>query len=68
MADSVTNLTKLFFLNILSLFYYINLRSSIIFFLFSGDMHRGISLSITIFSSSFVTFSELFCDEVSKTL
>ena len=44
--------------------YYVNLRSSIIFCLFSGDMYSFISL---ICSSPFVTVSKLFFGEVFET-
>ena len=48
------------------LHYCINLRSSIIFLIFSGYMYLslGISLSRPIFSALFVTASELFSGEV----
>ena len=48
------------------LYYYINLRSSISFCLFSGDIYLslGISLSSPIFSALFVTVSKLFCNKV----
>ena len=48
---------KLLFFEILLLSYYINLRSLIICFLFSGDIY--LSLLSPIFSPSFVTVSEL---------
>ena len=56
---------KLLFFEILLLSYYINLRSLIICFLFSGDIY--LSLSSPIFSPSFVTISELLCGKVFET-
>ena len=62
-------LKNLLFFDIPLLYYYINLSSSIIFCLFSGERHIffGISLSSLIYSGSFVTVSELFCGEVTET-
>ena len=69
MVDFVHYLKSLLFFDISLLYYYITLRSSIIFCLFSGDIYLslGISLSRPIFYASFVTISELFCGEVLET-
>ena len=69
MVDLVYCLTSLLFFGILILYYYINLRSSMIFCLFSGDIYLslGITLSNLIFSASLSTVSELFCGEVLET-
>ena len=58
-------LKKLYFYCILLLYYYINLRPSIIFCVSSGDIYYslGISLSCSIFSVSFKTFFDLFCGD-----
>ena len=58
----------IFWYPIIIYLYYINLRSSIIFYLSSGDIYLslGISLWNPIFSSSFVI--ELFCGEFVETL
>ena len=59
-------LKKLYFYCILLLYYYINLRPSIIFCVSSGDIiyySLGISLSCSIFSVSFKTFFDLFCGD-----
>ena len=57
-------LTNLLFFDILLLCYYINLRSSIIFCLSSGDLYLSLGISL---SSPFVIVSELFCDELLQT-
>ena len=49
------------------LYFYINLRSSIICCLFSENMYLSNSLLKSIFSISFAIVSELFCDEVLET-
>ena len=66
MVNLVYCLTSLLFFDIPLLYHYINLRSSIIFCLFSGDMYfsLGIYLSIPIFFASFVTVSELFFSKI----
>ena len=56
-------LTNLLFFGIPLLYYYINLRSAIIFWLSSGDIYFSLAISLT---CSFVTVSELFCSEVFK--
>ena len=69
--DLVYYLINLFFFDIPSFYYYINLRSSIIFCLFSGDIYISFFRYFSIkskFSASFITVSELFCDEVIETL
>ena len=50
------------------IYYKINLRSSIILCLIPGDisLSLGLFLGTLIFSVSFVTVSELFCDEILK--
>ena len=69
MVDLVHYLTSLLIFDIALLNYYIYLRPLIICCLFSGDVYisLGISLCSPIFSSSFVTVSELFCGEVFAT-
>ena len=57
MAHLVYCLTSLLFFDIPLLYYYINLRSSIIFFLSSGDIYLPLCTSL---SFSFVIVSELF--------
>ena len=54
------------FIDIPLLYYHINLRSLIICCLSSGDVYHSLSISLltSIFSSSFVTISELFYGEV----
>ena len=47
------------------LYYYINLRSSIIFCLSSGDIYLSLGVSL---SCSFVPVFELFCGEFFETL
>ena len=66
MVDLMYYLTNLLFFDILLLYYYTNLRSSIIFCLVSGDIYLSfdISLSSAIFSVSFITVPELFCGKV----
>ena len=56
MVDMVYYLTNLLFFDILLSYYCINLRSSIIFCLFSGDIHLSLCISL---SCSFITVSEL---------
>ena len=58
MVDLVYCQTNLLFFDIPLLYYYINLRSSIIFCFSSGDTYLSLSISL---SYSFVTVSELFC-------
>ena len=64
MVDLMYCLVHLLLFDILLLYYYINLRSSIIFCLSSGEIYlfSGISLSC-----SFVTVFQLFCDKVFET-
>ena len=59
-------LKNLLFFDIPLLYYYSNLRSSTFFDLCFGDTHLSfvISLSGSIFYDSFLTASELCCDEV----
>ena len=64
MIHLVYYLTNVLVFDISLLYYYINLRSSIIFCLFSGDLY--ISLGIYL-SCSFATVSELFCCKVFET-
>ena len=54
---------------ILLLYYYINLRSSVVFCLFSGDIYLSLSISllITIFFASFITVSKLLYGGVLET-
>ena len=58
---------KFTFFGILLLYYYINLRTSVIFSFFWRCLLLNISLSIPIFSASFVTVSELFYGEFIET-
>ena len=69
MVDLMYFLTNLSFFVVTLLHYHINLRSSIIFCLFSGDIDffLGISLSNHVFSASRSSVHELFCGEVLKT-
>ena len=60
MVDLLYYLTSLFFFDVTVLYYYINLRSSIIFWLSSGDIYLSFGISL---SCSFVIVSELFCNE-----
>ena len=56
--------TNLLLFDILLLHYYINLRSSMIFRPFSGDISLSLDISLGIsLSLSFVTVSKLFCCE-----
>ena len=57
-------LTNLSFFDIPLLYYYINLRSSLIFCLSYGDIYLSLGSSL---SCSFLTHSELFCCEVFET-
>ena len=61
MVDLVYYLTNLSFFDIPLLYCYINLRSSIIFYLSSEDIYISIGIS---FSCSFVIVSELFGGEI----
>ena len=62
MVDLVYYLTNLLFFNIISIYYYINLRLSIIFCLSSGDIYLSLGISIGIsLSCSFATVFKLFC-------
>ena len=61
MVDLVYCLTNLLFFDIPLIYYYINLRSSIISCLSSGDIYLSLAISL---SYSLVTVSELFCSEV----
>ena len=69
MVHLVYYLTDLLFFYIPLLYYHINLKPSIVFSRFSGDvcLSLGISLSSPIFFSSFVTVSELFFGVVIET-
>ena len=69
MADLVHCLTNLLLFDIPLLYYYINLRSSIIFCLLSRDIYLSLCISLLtpVFSTYFVTVSELFCSEVLET-
>ena len=58
MVDLVYSLKNLLFFDIPLLQYYIDLRSSIIFYFFSGDIYLSLGFSL---SCSFLTLSELFC-------
>ena len=60
MVDLLYYLTSLFFFDVTVLYYYINLRSSIIFWLSSGDIYLSFGISL---SCSFVIVSELFYNE-----
>ena len=57
-------LINLLFFDITLLYYYILLKSSIIFCLFSGNICLSLRISLwsLLFSSSFLTVSELFCE------
>ena len=65
MVDLVYFLKNLIFFDIPSLYYYINLRSSIISYLSFRDIYLSLGISL---SCSFVTVSELFCCEFFETL
>ena len=65
MVDLVYYLTSLLFFVIPLLYYYINLRSSIISPLFPGDIYLSLSYSIS--SASFVTVPKLLCDKFLET-
>ena len=64
MVDLVYYLTNLLLFDISLLYYYINLRSSIIFCLTSGDIYLSLGISL---SCSFVTAFELFCGKFFET-
>ena len=64
MVDFVYYLTNLLFSYIPLLYYYINLRSSIIFCLSSGDIYLSFGISL---SRSFLIISELFCGKLLET-
>ena len=64
MAELVYYLTNLLFFDIPLLYYYINLRSSVILCPSSGDVYLCLGISL---SCSFVTVSGLFCCEVFET-
>ena len=66
MVDLVYYQTNLLLFDVLLLYFYINLRSSIIFCLSSGEMY--LSLGIISLSCLFVIASELFCIELLETL
>ena len=57
-------LTNLLFFDILLLYCYINLRSSIIFCLSSGDIYLSLGISL---AYSLLNISKLFCGEVFQT-
>ena len=61
MVDLMYCLASSLFFDIQSIYYYINLRSSIIFYVFPGDIYLsfGIFLSNTIFSASLSTVFQL---------
>ena len=65
MIDLVYCLTNLLFFDIPLLYYYINLRSSIIFCLSSGDIYLSLGISL---SCSFVTVFGSFCVEFFQTI
>ena len=58
--------TNLFIFDTLLLYYYINLKSSLILCLSSGDIY--LSLCVSLLSSSLVTVPELFCYKVLRLL
>ena len=64
MVDLVHYLTNLLFFDIPLLYYYINLISSVILCLSSGDIYLSLGISL---SYSFVIVSELFCGELLET-
>ena len=64
MVDLVYCLQNVLFFDIPLLYYYINLRSSIILYLSSGDMYISLGISLLF---SFLTISKLFCAEVFET-
>ena len=61
MVDLKYCLKNVLFLNIPVLYYYINIRSSIIFCLSFGDIDLFLGISL---SYSFVAVSELFCGKI----
>ena len=69
MVDLMYCLTSSLFFDTQLIYYYINLRSSIIFCLFPGDIYLyfGIFLSNTIFSASLSTGFQLPCGAVFDT-
>ena len=64
MIDLVYHITNLSFFHIPLLYCYINLRSSIIFCLSSGDIYLSLDISL---ACSFETISELFRGEIFET-
>ena len=64
MVDLVYYLTNLLLFNIPLLYYYVNLRSPIIFCLPSGEIYFSLGISS---SCPFVIVSELFCCELFET-
>ena len=64
MVGSVYYLKDLLFFDIPLLYYYINLRSSIIFFLSTGDIYLSLDISLL---CSFLTVSKLFFSDVLET-
>ena len=64
MVDLAYCLTNLLFFDIPLLYCYVNLRSSIIFYLSSGDIYLSLGISL---SCSFATVSELFCSKFFET-
>ena len=64
MVDLMYCLAYLLLFDIPLLYYYINLKSSIIFCVSSGDIYLSSVISL---SCSFVTVSQLFCDKVFET-
>ena len=64
MVGSVYYLKNLLFFDIPLLYYYINLRSSIIFFLSTGDIYLSLDISLL---CSFLTVSKLFFSDVLET-
>ena len=65
MANSLYHLISLLFFEIPLLYYYINLRSFIIFYLLSED--RYLSFGISRYSASFITVRKILCGKVLET-
>ena len=65
MVDLMYYVTNLLLFDIPLLNYYINVRSSMIFCLSSGDIYLSLAISLL---CSFLTFSNLFCSKVFETL
>ena len=69
MVDLVYYLTNILFFGTPLLYYFINIRSSVNFLLFCGDIYLsiGIYLPNPVFPVSLSTVSKLFCCEVLET-